>query len=137
MKKKRQRKRWKTPEQMQVDLAAYWRKRVGLVHSDFDDFLSDDIPTTIRLRPPAMSSDHWGRLPFKQLASHLAHMVARGFPLSYFEYHIAVALGFLLSQLDYEYYYRHHWHETTDHQGYMSRAECPTCHKVSKRSDAT
>lgn len=114
------RRRKLTPE---ARLANYWRKRTGLPWVLFDVFQGVPPPEGV----------YYGRSPewiftqdklelFKDLAvlrQELCHLVARGHPLNFAEYHLAVAFGYLLADgIPYEEFYRKHWYENAERFSY-------------------
>jgi hypothetical protein len=111
----------KTPE---ARLAAYWRRRADIAYSDFDVFDAD------KPAPPggAYRSRYWimtrqrldqGETSFVDAAREIAMLIMGGYPLNFFEYHVAVACGYLLADgIAYEDFYTHHWYETADKRGY-------------------
>lgn len=115
-------------------LAALWRRRAGIDYSDFDAVLDVPRPDDVRGREPAY--DVYQPLPHrtadgltvKALRHTVAALIATGYPLSFGEYHLAVAFGFLLADgVPYETFYRTRWHETATHRAYTARRTCGTC----------
>ncbi len=101
-------------------LANYWKRRSKLLESDFDVFQDQEVR--------GGRSRYWilteGKLrnatvTFDDAVCELAHLIATGYPLNEFEYHLAVACHYLLADgIAYEDFYKHHWHETRESRGY-------------------
>lgn len=60
----------------------------------------------------------------------IAILIARGFPLTRAEYHLALACSYLLGDVDYLTFFKNNWHETDTHQSYGSAKICHSCDKL-------
>lgn len=99
-------------------LAEYWRKKAGIAFSDFDLILGAAPPADQQrsARGPALDfnkAEHWARN-----GDVVDGMILRGAPLSRLEFHWAVATRGLLTDLEYEEFFRTKWYETAKRRGY-------------------
>ncbi len=104
-----------TPE---ARLADYWRARTGLAWSDFDVFAGKQCPKGTTSRIPVAGLEVFRTRPFFEFIDMIGDMILRGYPLSREEYHVALAVGYLLGDFPYEEFYREHWHENAARRGY-------------------
>lgn len=108
-----------TPEEK---LANHWRQRANLKWSDFDAFTGRKPPRDADVGPARMVTEvnlKNGVVTFEAAMRELCLLIWNGFPLSFFEYHLAVALHLLLADgIPYEDFYVHRWHETAASRGY-------------------
>lgn len=121
-------------------LAAYWRKKSKLQFSDFDWILGPESPAwdkkprptrvmrgeeiDFRLRNEQLDGLR-GDARDQAMTKHLydsvnkvADYIAMGLPLSWREFHIAIGLGYLITELPYEEFYKTRWAEDADGRGY-------------------
>lgn len=121
---------------IEAKLAAHWRKKAGVLYSDFDAILGTPTTDKINRREPAYDvlqpnvyeKANADAETIKDLRHKIAHLIAAGYPLSFGEYHLAIGFGFLLADgITYLDFYTKRWHETGEHRGYGSRAECNSC----------
>ena len=112
-----------TPEER---LARYWRRRSKLDRSDFAS-LVDVQATDVRGAPIDLYRDH--KCTFADVRVCIGEAIFRGAPLTFQEFYIAVAMGFLITELPYEKFYRTRWHETNGHRSYSERSVCYRCVK--------
>jgi hypothetical protein len=128
----------------EVRLADYWRKRVGGVYDDFDAILGRPKPAGYTQRHREAEYDVVVPLPgqkssaegmtVKDLRHTICCLVAGGFPLSFGEYHVAIAVGVLLAaDVPYEAFFRTRWHETATHRGYGPSRHCSRCRLECKK----
>jgi hypothetical protein len=109
--------RRKPPE---ARLATYWRARTGLAWSDFDIFDPTKSPpkgTSSRPRPIDLKDKE---ITLAEYIRDIAFIIAGGFPLSFQEFHVALATGFLMSEVPYETYFKKFWYENAESRGYDS-----------------
>lgn len=105
-----------TPEQR---LAEYWRKKTGLDWSDFDAMDPvKRLKNPIWQRDPPLEAKKVDEMTWDQITSYVAMQIMRGFPLTFEEYHIAIANRLLLTELPYEKFYKTRWYENKDKRGY-------------------
>ena len=108
-----------TPESR---LAAHWRESSGGGPSDFDALVSGgreklDIAGAARMNRS-----------IRDVAGDIAVLMERGHPLSYAEYHLAVAVGLCHGGSQaYEQFFEIAWHETRTHRDYCPAGSCARC----------
>jgi hypothetical protein len=121
-------------------LAKWWRNKSGLPYSDFDAICGQSPPpgykTNLRepaydvLQPNVYRRSNAEEHSIKDLRTALAHIIVAGYPLSFGEYHLAIAFGFLIADgVSYEEFFKERWHETRDHRGYCPLKTCGPCHR--------
>jgi hypothetical protein len=124
-------------------LKKFWRKKAGIDYSDFEALFNVRPPSGNSNREPAYdvmtprphckaSADD---MTIAEIRSKLSHIIAAGLPLSYSEYHLAIAFGLLLSEeFTYEEFFRLRWHETPTHRGYTTKEACYNCKAESRKA---
>lgn len=108
-------------------LADYWAKKSNLEWSVWDGLLGkrhDKFQSYPALLigniPPQKRKD----IDMVRVLEDVGLRILHGFPLSYIEYHIAIAFGYLCpnKEIPYETFYKKHWVETETHFGYGARS---------------
>lgn len=126
-------------------LADFWRGRSGLKYSDFDAVCGVPPPAglTVNSREPAYDVQQPNVYKkanaddrvVKDIRHSIAHLIAGGYPLSFGEYHLAIAFGFLLADgILYDVFFTQRWHETEHHRSYGPGLECPTCQREKEKA---
>lgn len=104
-------------------LAEYWREKTGLGWSDFDIFQGKECPKGTNCRNPywITTAENLKTGNIALIIREIALIIANGFPLSFVEYHIAIAERMLLGDgISYEDFYKNHWFENEKRRGYSS-----------------
>ena len=65
-----------------------------------------------------------------EIVSSISSKIFEGKPLAFDEYHIAIALNLLITELPYKKFFMTRWHENKTHMGYGPR--CELCGRESK-----
>ncbi len=125
-------------------LAAHWREKSGLPYSDFDAMCGRQPPKDLKvnsrepaydvLQPNVYKKASADERKIKDLRHVVAHLIAGGYPLSFGEYHLAIAFGFLLADgIEYATFFTQSWHETDHHRSYGPGDDCPTCKREAEK----
>jgi hypothetical protein len=95
-------KRKLSPEKQ---VAQFWRRKgKGKTNSDWSRMIINDIPET--------------GIELATSRSRVQERITNGLPLSFTEYHLAIALGYLITELPYVEFFTTRWHETRGHRAY-------------------
>lgn len=101
-------------------LSNYWKEKNGLEYSDFDGIIGN-APRGLT-RGTGLNINIMGEpnspIRFAEITGEISNFIWKGFPLSFQEYHIAIALGLLLTELPYEEFYTTCWFENEIEHGY-------------------
>ncbi len=104
------------------ELAKFWGHKSGLDYTDFDAILGRPKPkgreSAVSLRPPARDFNNYSEATFKSQVAYVAGWIFDGYALSRAEFHLAVAVGLLLTDLPYVRFYKTRWFEDKHHRGY-------------------
>jgi hypothetical protein len=98
------------------DLAAYWRRKAEVSESDFD------LLSASHMQAKLLSNPTLGRI-----RDDICRRICEGLPLYYMEYHLAIAFGYIISDLPYDEFFKTRWHETRFHRAYGDK--CLLCEK--------
>lgn len=121
-------------EDIHKRLAALWKNPD--YQTEFDVLLGAAPNKQNVRRRPGTDIKQWfesGRT-WQGLVSEITNFIVVGVPLSYHEYHIALATRLLVcTDVSYEKFFTSHWHETKSHVGYGSPRDCTKCNKEEKQ----
>lgn len=100
----------------EVLLREYWRGKLKANKCDGDTLFAD-----VR----AGITDDLARSEF---VVDIRERIFLGKPLSFAQYHVAIAMRYLITELSYETFFKTRWHETDHHMAYGSGGRvCDSC----------
>lgn len=116
----------------ELKLARHWRKKANLPFSDFDYIVGTESeaweqrPSNTRVtRCEAMLFNDMSPTDFDRARRLVCDYITTGFPLSFHEFHLALAFGYLITDLPYEEFYKTRWHENAAGRTYGSADNLP------------
>jgi hypothetical protein len=99
-------------------LANYWRRKTGLQWSDFDIFAGKQPTDRTDFRRPRI--DFEKETDWRHIKHEIGWIIMYGYPLTYEEYHVAQGIYYIIGEVPYMDFFKHHWYESAYKRGYHS-----------------
>lgn len=114
--------RSRDPLHAEKQLLLYWEKRLRKTKPDaVTDFQS--------VLDRARDDKHRHGVTTAAGLDDISWRIIQGRPLTFVEYHIALANGLLMGEVPYLEFFKTRWHETPFCRGYATVKTCPECQR--------